>query len=135
MGMGSLSSFKSSAGTPQEPMFKKGRWMPFSRPGVKRLAIIDIKGWRIEISERTFGITLRRTTFSATVTGKHPPFRFYVSNLRSRDAATQAATRWVEEWHEKNGHLLKAEELHKARRKRWGKKLFKIRSIRRRSQK
>lgn len=135
MGMGNLSSFKSSAGQPQEPIFRKGRWVPFSRPGVKRLALIDFKGWRIEISERTFGITLRRTTYSATLTGKHPPFRHYVPNLRSRETATQVATRWVDEWHEQNGYLLKADQVQKIRRKRWGKKLFKIRSIRRHSQK
>ncbi|MCA9106272.1 MAG: hypothetical protein R3B96_15645 [Pirellulaceae bacterium] len=135
MGMGNLSSLKSSSSRGGEPTFRKGRWVPFSRPGVRKLTAIDFRGWRIEVSERSFGITLRRTTYSATLTSDYPPFRQYFPNLRSREAATQIATRWVETWHETNGHLLQEEKLQKMRRQRWGKKLFKIRSIRRRSQK
>ncbi len=133
MGMGSLSSIRSSAGGSPEPSFKKGRWVPFSRPGVKRILTLDVKGWRIEISERTFGITLRRTTFSAAMTGPHPPFRHSVSGLSTREAATAAASRWIDHWHETNGHLLQAETVHKLRRREMAKKLFKIRSISRRS--
>ena len=129
MGMGGLSSIRSSAARSMEPSFRKGRWVPFSRPGVKRVLTIDVRGWRIEIAERTFGMTVRRTTFSALLTGPHAPFRHSVSGLASREAARNVAGRWVDHWFETNGHLLNTENVQKLRRRKMGKKLFKIRSI------
>ena len=82
MGMGNLSSLKSSSSRGGEPTFRKGRWVPFSRPGVRKLTAIDFRGWRIEVSERSFGITLRRTTYSATLTSDYqrtyPELQTYV---------------------------------------------------------
>lgn len=128
MAMGFLSAVRSAmSGTPG-PAFRKGHWIPLARTGVSASLRVVYRDWQVVIGQRSVGMTVRRTTFTVSLTSSHPPFQHSLGPFLSRQTAATASRQWIEDWHQSHAHLLSSETVHALRRKRMSKKLFKIRN-------
>lgn len=133
MAMGFLSVVRSAMSGTSGPTFRKGYWVPLARTGVTASFPVAYREWQVVIGQRSVGFTVRRTTFTVSLTSSHPPFQHCLGPFLSRQTAANASRQWIDGWHASNAHLLSSETVHAFRRKRMGKKLFKIRNKKPRS--
>jgi len=89
----------------KSPGHKDGKWQRTTLAGSTPQSKFAYRDWQVEIISRRSSLNRKKSDFSVKLTGKYPPFNRFVAGLRSSQAATAAAKRIIDEWHETKAHL------------------------------
>jgi len=128
MGTGFRGRIRGPMSETPSPAFEKGQWVPLRRTGVAASQRVDYREWHIVIGQRSVGLTVRRTSFTASLTSKYPPFQQGLGPFYSRDSAIAASRDWIDTWHQSHAHLLSSDSVWELRRKRMSQRLIKLRN-------
>ena len=84
---------------------RASKWNHVRHSGVETVVRQDYKGWKIEISSRTVGLTVSRKQFSAVIRLGNT-YREYLQNYYSKESALAAAHHQIDHREDAEQHTL-----------------------------
>lgn len=114
--MGNLSSLRSSSSQSRSLTGSRNGVRHYVHAGIERIKTTEYRDWKIKVSARQTGMTVRRALYTAFLEGPCAPFHQKIERQTSKIKAIAAAKSFIDRWYEENGDRWETEKRRQARR-------------------